>query len=146
ARRGRAAAAHVRHLRRRGARRRTALRRRDRRVRRAARLTLVDRLLELARTDERAVLFTVLGGPQRGAKLLVLLERGETVGDGPAALADLADLAADVRHNHVFEHAGVDVFAEVFGPPPRLVVVGAVDAAEELCRAAGAIGWRTVCV
>jgi xanthine dehydrogenase accessory factor len=29
---------------------------------------------------------------------------------------------------------------------PRLVVVGATDTAEELCRAAGALGWRTAVI
>jgi xanthine dehydrogenase accessory factor len=103
-----------------------------------------DRLLELAHTDERAVLFTVLEGEQRGARLLVLLERdGETVGDAPA---ELAVLAQDVRRNGMVEHAGLKVFAEVYGPPPRLVVVGAVDTAEALCAAAKLLGWRTICV
>jgi xanthine dehydrogenase accessory factor len=36
------------------------------------------------------------------------------------------------------------VFAEVFGPPPRLLVFGAVDTADELCRAAKQLGWRTI--
>jgi xanthine dehydrogenase accessory factor len=35
-------------------------------------------------------------------------------------------------------------FADVFGPPPRLLIFGAIDTAEELCRAAKALGWRTV--
>src|SRR5207237_140876 len=39
---------------------------------------------------------------------------------------------------------GERVFAEVLGPPPRLLVVGAVDLAEELCRAAKGLGWLTV--
>jgi xanthine dehydrogenase accessory factor len=102
-----------------------------------------DRLLELAHTDERAVLFTVLEGPHPGAKLLVLLERGETVGDAPAALAELAP---EVRRNGLHEHDGLKVFAEVYGPPPRLVVVGAVDTAEALCAQAGLLGWHTICV
>ena len=38
------------------------------------------------------------------------------------------------------------VFAEVYGPPPRLVVVGAVDTAEALCSAAGLLGWHTICI
>ena len=42
--------------------------------------------------------------------------------------------------------AGARVFAEVFGPPPRLVVVGAVDTGEALCAAAKAVGWHTICV
>ena len=78
-----------------------------------------------------------------GAKLLVLLDRGEVVGD---ASASLEPLASEIRHNGQIEHEGRRVFAEVFGPPPRLVVVGAVDTGEALCAAAKALGWHTVCV
>lgn len=106
-------------------------------------MTLTDRLLELARSDERAVLFTVLEGERAGTKLLVLLDRGEVVGDDPVGLAPLAP---ELRRNGQLEYAGVAVFAEVFGPPPRLVVVGAVDTGEALCAAAKAIGWHTICV
>ena len=106
-------------------------------------MTLTDRLLELAHGDERAVLFTVLDGEAAGAKLLVLLDRGDVVGDGPASLAALAQ---EVRRSGQVEHEGSAVFAEVFGPPPRLVVVGAVDTGEALCAAARALGWQTVCV
>jgi xanthine dehydrogenase accessory factor len=107
-------------------------------------LTVGDRLLELAHSDERAVLFTVIEGPQPGARLLVLLDRdGETVGDAPAALAALAP---ELRRNGMHEAEGLKVFAEVYGPPPRLVIVGAVDTAEALCSAAGHLGWHTICV
>jgi xanthine dehydrogenase accessory factor len=107
-------------------------------------LSVGDRLLELAHTDERAVLFTVIEGAQPGARLLVLLDRdGETVGDAPASLAQLAP---DVRRNGMHELEGLKVFAEVYGPPPRLVVVGAVDTAEALCAAAGQLGWHTICI
>jgi xanthine dehydrogenase accessory factor len=106
-------------------------------------LSIADRLLELAHTDERAVLFTVVDGPRRGSKLLVLLERDEVVGEGPA---ELVRLAPDIRRNHVFEHGAAKIFAEVYGPPPRLVVVGAVDTAEALCAFARGIGWHTICV
>jgi xanthine dehydrogenase accessory factor len=104
---------------------------------------LADRLLELAHGDERAVLFTVVEGERRGAKLLVLLDRGETVGDAPRSLEALAH---EVRRNGVYEHEGLKVFAELYGPPPRLVVVGAVDTAEALCAAAKLLGWRTICI
>jgi xanthine dehydrogenase accessory factor len=36
------------------------------------------------------------------------------------------------------------VFAEWYGPPPRLFVYGAVDTAEALCRAANLLGWHTI--
>jgi xanthine dehydrogenase accessory factor len=45
--------------------------------------------------------------------------------------------------SRVLELDGEMVFAEVPQTPPRLVVVGATDTAEELCRAAKALGWRT---
>ena len=35
-------------------------------------------------------------------------------------------------------------FVEEFGPPPLLLVFGAVDTAEALCQAAKQLGWRTV--
>ncbi len=39
---------------------------------------------------------------------------------------------------------GTKVFAEVYGPPPRLFVYGAVDTAEALCRGAKLLGWRSI--
>jgi xanthine dehydrogenase accessory factor len=107
-------------------------------------VTVADRLIELAHSDERAVLFTVVEGSHPGAKLLVLLDRdGATVGDAPASLAALAP---EIRRSGMQEHEGQKVFAEVYGPPPRLVVIGAVDTAEALCGAAKLLGWHTVCV
>jgi xanthine dehydrogenase accessory factor len=44
----------------------------------------------------------------------------------------------------VLEHEGEQIFADVYGPPPRLFVYGAVDTAEALCRAAKLLGWRTI--
>ena len=105
-------------------------------------MSVGDRLLELAHTDERAVLFTVIEGSQSGARLLVLIDRNETVGDAPAALAALAP---EIRRNGIHELEGSKVFAELYGPPPRLAVIGAVDTAEALCAAAGMLGWRTIC-
>ena len=106
-------------------------------------MTLTEALLEVARGDERAVLFTVLDGPERGRKLLVRPERGETHGDAPAGLAALVD---DLRRSCLVDFAGARVFADVYGRPPRLVVVGAVDTGEALCAGARALGWHTVCV
>ena len=98
---------------------------------------LTETLLALARGDERAVLFTVVAGDREvGRKLLVLSDRGELVGDDTLGLGALAP---GLRRNTLLEHDGLKVFAEVFGPPPRLVVVGAVDTAEALCAAAKAV-------
>jgi len=106
-------------------------------------VSVADRLLEVAAGEDRAVLFTVLDGSHAGARLLVSLDGGETVGDAPPGLAALAP---EIRRTGLREHEGLQVFAEIYGPPPRLIVVGAVDTAEELCAAAVRLGWRTICV
>jgi xanthine dehydrogenase accessory factor len=56
------------------------------------------------------------------------------------------DGAIEPGPSRVLELDGEKVFAEMVGPPPQLVVVGATDTGEELCRAASALGWRTVVV
>jgi xanthine dehydrogenase accessory factor len=106
-------------------------------------VSLGDRLLEVVANEERAVCFTVLEGEHAGSKLLVLLESGKTLGDGPA---ELATLAPDVQRNGVLKREGDKVYAEVYGPPPRFVVFGAVDTAEALCAAAKLVGWDTIVV
>jgi xanthine dehydrogenase accessory factor len=80
---------------------------------------------ELPESSEPAVALTVLEGERTGERSLVGLDAVEP---GPS---------------RVLELDGQTVFAEMLGPPPRLVVVGAIDTAEELCRAAKGLGWRT---
>jgi xanthine dehydrogenase accessory factor len=46
--------------------------------------------------------------------------------------------------NRLLELPGQRVFAEVYEPPPRLLIYGAVDTAEALCRAAKLLGWTTI--
>ncbi|HWG56367.1 MAG TPA: XdhC/CoxI family protein [Gaiellaceae bacterium] len=106
-------------------------------------MSLVDRLVELAASGERAVLYTVLEGEGAGSKLLVL-ESGETLGDGPPELAGGAPALLRGGRNRLLELDGRRVFCEVYGPPPRLLVYGAVDTAESLCRAAKLLGWHTI--
>jgi xanthine dehydrogenase accessory factor len=107
-------------------------------------LTLFDRLLEAIRRDERAVLFTVIEGEPLGAHLLVL-EGGERHGDGvPEELAAQADELIRGHRNRLLEVGDLKVFAEIYGPPPRLLVYGAVDTAEAICGAAKLLGWHTI--
>jgi len=106
-------------------------------------VTLFDELRPIVEAGERAVVLTVVAGEDVGAKLLVR-EDGSTVGDGPPELARLAPDALRRGRSHVLEDEGRTVFADVFGPPPRLLVIGAVDTAEALCRAARLLGWTTI--
>jgi xanthine dehydrogenase accessory factor len=102
-----------------------------------------DELREVVEAGGRAVVLTVVAGDGVGSKLLVR-EDGSTAGDGPAGLAELAPAALRRGRSHVVEEAGRTVFADVFGPPPRLLVYGAVDTAEALCGAAKLLGWTTI--
>ena len=107
-------------------------------------MTLLERLSRLDDEGGRAVLFTVVEGDGVGAKALVV-EDGETVGDGvPAwALGQFDELIRRGR-NRLLESEGVKVFTEWYGPPPRLLVYGAVDTAEALARGAKLLGWTAI--
>jgi xanthine dehydrogenase accessory factor len=105
---------------------------------------LVVRLLRIIESEERAVLFTVVEGEPLGAELLVT-EAGERFGDGPAELVDRVDQLLRGGRNELLELGdGRKIFAEVYGPAPRLLVFGAVDTAEELCALAKRLGWHTI--
>jgi xanthine dehydrogenase accessory factor len=104
---------------------------------------VIERLSALQRDGGRGVVLTVVEGDGLGTKLLVL-EGGETVGDGPAELAAHADALIRGARNRTLELEGRKVFAEIYGPPPRLLVYGAVDTAESLAAAANLLGWRTI--
>jgi xanthine dehydrogenase accessory factor len=105
---------------------------------------LLGRLAELRESGGRGVLFTVVDGEGVGAKVLVV-EGGETVGNGvpEGALAQFDELVRRGR-NRLVETDGAKVFAEWYGPPPRLFVYGAVDTAESLCAGAKLLGWTSI--
>jgi xanthine dehydrogenase accessory factor len=107
-------------------------------------MSVTERLLQAIEREERAVLFTVIEGGGLGAHMLVL-EGGERLGGGvPEELAGRADELIRGHRNQVLEVDGGKVFAEIYAPPPRLLVYGAVDTAEALCQAAKLLGWHTI--
>ncbi len=107
-------------------------------------MTVQERLLEAIERDERCVLFTVIEGDPVGAHLLVL-EGGARLGDGvPEGVVAQADALIRGHRNVVVETERAKVFAEIYAPPPRLLVYGAVDTAEALCQAANLLGWKTI--
>jgi xanthine dehydrogenase accessory factor len=91
---------------------------------------LLEALADVARSERRAVFFVDL---EDGTQRLV-----------PDGDDDEADELIRSGHSKVVELHGRRVFADVFGPPSRLLVYGAVDTADALCAAAKAIGWRTI--
>jgi xanthine dehydrogenase accessory factor len=103
---------------------------------------VIARLAELAAAGERGVLLTVIDGEDAGAKLLWIESGG-----GDELSPELDGLAHEVvrtGRNRLLEVDGQRVFAEVYGPPPRLLIYGAVDTAESLCRAAKLVGWTAI--
>jgi xanthine dehydrogenase accessory factor len=105
---------------------------------------VLDRIHELLERDERAVLYTVIEGEPLGAHMLVL-EDGERLGDPlPEVLSTQAGELIRGHRNQILELEGAKVFAEVFAPPPRLLVYGAVDTAEALVKLARPLGWQAI--
>jgi xanthine dehydrogenase accessory factor len=65
------------------------------------------------------------------------------------SLGELEDLVARIERGERFARTTVlgedgREFVEEFGPPPLLLVFGAVDTAEALCKAAKELGWTTI--
>jgi xanthine dehydrogenase accessory factor len=122
------------------------------------------RLLEYGITDELAFsvglpcggdieVFVAEEDPAISARLLEAIERGEHAthvvairGERIGEQALLVDGADGVGDPALASLPDEELFVQHFGPPPRLVVVGAVDTAEALCAAARLIGWRTAVV
>ena len=97
----------------------------------------------------RSARVTVIDGEHAGEHLFVT-EEGIS-GDAPDELmqailtAGQEAISAERNQTMVLDD-GALLFAEALVPPPRLVVVGAVDTADSLCRMAAALGWRTVVI
>jgi xanthine dehydrogenase accessory factor len=100
-------------------------------------VTLLDRLAAVQERGGRAVLFTVVEGEDAGAKYLI--EEGEG-----GELGDEADEVIRGARNTLLDLGDRKLFGEVYMPPPRLFVHGAVDLAEAVCRAAKHLGWTTI--
>lgn len=111
------------------------------------------RFAAIAAADGRAALVTVVGArdeAQVGAKLFVHHDGGVEGTLGSAELDAAAQLEAQERmwteRPGVWSLPGVSLFVDVTAPAPRLVIFGAVDIAQALCRIADAIGWRSYVV
>jgi len=107
-------------------------------------VSLIRRLAELRESEERGILFTAIEGDEAGTKVLVV-EGGEQVGEGlTGAVGQFDELIRRGRNTLLSLDDGSKVFAEWYGPPPRVLVYGAVDTAEALCRGVKLLGWRAI--
>src|SRR5947209_4405272 len=91
-----------------------------------------------AREDRRGALITDLG---TGERWLITAD-----GPGPHGLdGEVVGLAEDLmwaERSELHTMGERDYFIDVTHPAPRLLAVGAVDFARQLCRVARATGWR----
>ncbi len=94
----------------------------------------------------RAALVTVVGG---GAGRMLVRAEGESAGTlggaDPGLDADAEELAREAiwsGRGGLHEVGGVQLFIDVVGPPPKLIMVGAVEFAAQLATIAGLAGWR----
>ena len=116
-------------------------------------MSLQSEFAEVAFAGGRAALITVVRGNDAtatGAKLLVRADGASSGSLGDAGLETAARAAAEeliwLERSELREHGDVTLFVDVTGPPPRLVVFGAIDFAAALCRVAKAAGWRAFVV
>ena len=142
---GRAEAPPLRDHRRHGVGGRPALRRRDRRLRGARRVRLVHRLRELRASrvvaaccspSSRVTASAARRSSSRTARRSATACRRRRSRSSTSSSAAGATACSSVD--------GARVFAEWYGPPPRLLVYGAVDTAEALCRGAKLLGWTAI--
>jgi xanthine dehydrogenase accessory factor len=109
------------------------------------------RFNERLRDGRRAAIVTGLQGvPRPGAKLFVGVDEEPegTLGDETLDRAAIA-LAGDALWSEraaLHEHDGAVMFVDVAAPPPRLIIVGAVDFAAQLSALAALGGWRAFVV
>jgi xanthine dehydrogenase accessory factor len=125
---------------------------------------MYEQLRDRIRAEEPVALATVIDGPARGAKLLVV--PGEpavgSLGDAELdrvvardALAELEAARSGVRHygpagettpEDLEDSPVVRVYVESYAPPPQMWIFGAVDFTAALAKVAKVLGYRvTVC-
>jgi xanthine dehydrogenase accessory factor len=99
-------------------------------------------LEQIARADGRGAEVTVLEGPNAGTKMVVEPDGRRS---GSLGAPELDDEAARIAEQLIWTEESErrdTLFFDVVGPPPRLILFGAVDVAAAVCRLARAAGWR----
>ena len=109
-------------------------------------------LREVLTNEDLAVLVTVVRGPEEllGRELLVT-EKGEKKGFiskewDEVVIGLTKETMALGNTRHVMLNDSIEVFIEVFAPPPTLVVVGGVHITIALVALAKTLGYRTIVI
>ena len=109
-------------------------------------MSIYEALSKSLRKEELVYLATVASGERLGRQML-LWPDGRSLGDlGSAQANEEARGQIANRQTGLTELAELEVFFEVFPPPPKLVIVGAVHVAIHLVAFANRLGFRTLVV
>jgi len=110
-------------------------------------------LFEEIQAERLVATATILSGPKAGAQMLVWPDRqtgtlGDYTLDGECLRIAVAALQSQQPERLTFHQGDTewDIFVDVFPPPPRLIIVGAVHIAIPLVTFANALGFRTIVV
>ena len=124
--------------------RRPAVRGRDRRVPRAGRIVgLIHRLAELRESEGRGILFTGIEGDEAGRRCSSSSPAsGSARGFMRRSRSSTSSSAGDATPFTLDD--GSKIFAEWYGPPPRLFVYGAVDRRRGDVPRREALGWHAI--
>lgn len=115
-------------------------------------MTLFDSIARAVDRDDAFVLATVIAGQALGAKA-IFYANGDIEGTlgSPDLMAAVKTAAADLLRLEVCDSRTVtlpegdyEVFLDSFVPPPRLVIIGAVETAQALTRFAKQLGYRVI--
>jgi xanthine dehydrogenase accessory factor len=86
--------------------------------------------LQQARSKRMAV--TLATRLSDAAETLIYLDRADGMMAGDATLLSAARRAMAIGRSEMIDHAGQKIFLNIYVPPPRLIVVGAVHIAQTL--------------
>src|SRR5579884_1009670 len=111
-------------------------------------MSLLDRLAACVEKEEAVALATVIAGPDSVGSRALVTGQGELNGQLGGVPRDtaideaLASLSSET--SGTISTGDYEVFVDVYPPPPKLVIVGAVEVAQRLTRLAKELGYRVI--
>ena len=109
---------------------------------------LLEAVRSLVEEERLGAVITVVEGPATGAKVVLDRADGLVAGTIPGEILDavMADAASlmDREQNRTLGYGEHEVYIETVAPQPRLLIIGAVHIAQELCRIAHSLGFRVI--
>ncbi|MCE2528509.1 MAG: XdhC family protein [Acidimicrobiia bacterium] len=109
---------------------------------------LLEAVRSLVEEERLGAVITVVEGPATGAKVVLDRADGLVAGTIPGEILDavMADAASlmDREQSRTLGYGEHEVYIETVAPQPRLLIIGAVHIAQELCRIAHSLGFRVI--